>query len=203
MRHPGRQNIPEPAMLHADDVRTPLKSPSSAKDGLFFVPCVPLLQSISGGPGALVWVFFAASGPDTVCPAVPFREGVSCLQESGENYLETILILKERNGSVRSVDIAAELGYTKASVSRAMSILKENNYVTMAGNGEIEFTDAGRDLAESIYDRHRHLTQFLQMALGVSEDIAARDACRIEHVISPETSDAVKRYVHDNEKAQQ
>lgn len=124
------------------------------------------------------------------------------MQESGENYLETILILQERNGSVRSVDIASELGYTKASVSRAMSILREGNYITMDSGGEIKFTEAGRALASDIYDRHRHITQFLEMALGVSPEIAAKDACRIEHIISPETSQAVKDYVHAKEREQ-
>lgn len=124
------------------------------------------------------------------------------MHESGENYLETILILRERNGSVRSVDIATELGYTKASISRAMSLLREQGHITMGEGGEICFTDSGREIAEAIYDRHQHLTQFLQMALGVSPEIAAKDACRIEHVISPQTSDAVKEYVHAREAQQ-
>lgn len=117
------------------------------------------------------------------------------MHESGENYLETILILKERNGSVRSVDVAAELGYTKASISRAMSILREKGYVTTADNGELEFTELGRQTAEAIYERHRYLTRFLEMALGIDNETASCDACRIEHIISPETFEAVKGYV--------
>lgn len=125
------------------------------------------------------------------------------MRESGENYLETILMLQERNGTVRAVDVASELGYTKASISRAMSILRNDGFVTTGEGGELLFTDAGREKAEQIYDRHRHLTQFLEMALGLDPVIAARDACRIEHVISEETSHAVKEYVHAREKQAQ
>ena len=117
------------------------------------------------------------------------------MRESGENYLETFLILKARNGSVRSVDVASELGYTKASISRAISTLREQGYVTMAEDGELEFTQLGQETAEAVYERHRYLTKFLSMSLGVDEETASRDACRIEHVISQDVFDAVKAYV--------
>lgn len=121
------------------------------------------------------------------------------MHESGENYLETILMLQQRNGSVRSVDVATELGYTKASISRAVGILREQGYITIENGGEIIFTDLGRETAEAIYARHTSLTRFLELALGVSPETAASDACRIEHVISQETSEAVKRYVKEHE----
>ena len=107
------------------------------------------------------------------------------MQESGETYLETILILSEQ-GPVRSVDVAGALGYSKPSVSRAMSILRENGYIAMR-EGRIELTETGREKAERIYERHCLLTRYLMDTLGVSESVAAQDACRIEHVIS-ETS---------------
>lgn len=119
------------------------------------------------------------------------------MHESGENYLETILLLQQRNGSVRSVDVATELGYTKASISRAVGILREQGYITIENGGELSFTEFGRQTAEAIYERHRYLTSFLELALGLPNEIAARDACRIEHVISQETSDAVKKYVKE------
>ncbi|MDE7061357.1 MAG: metal-dependent transcriptional regulator [Lachnospiraceae bacterium] len=116
--------------------------------------------------------------------------------ESSENYLETILILSDRLPVVRSVDIANELGFKKSSVSIAMKNLRENNYITVTDAGFIYLTDSGRAVAEMIYERHEFLSGWL-VALGVSQDIAAEDACRIEHVISAETFQAIKKYVKD------
>lgn len=107
------------------------------------------------------------------------------MQESGETYLETILTLGQK-GPVRSIDVAAALGYSKPSVSRAMGILRENGYIRM-GDSHIELTETGREKAEHVYERHCLLTKYLVDTLGVSEQVAAQDACRIEHVIS-ETS---------------
>lgn len=120
------------------------------------------------------------------------------IQESGENYLETILILQSKNGSVRSIDVANELDYTKASVSRAMSILKEAGYITMEQNGSLVLTEAGRKKAESVYERHTLIAKFLEMTLGVSNDIAAQDSCRIEHIISEESFERIKEFIQTN-----
>lgn len=114
------------------------------------------------------------------------------LLESGENYLETILVLTERNGSVRSIDIAEEMNFTKASVSRAMSILKRDNYIIMEPDGRIMLTKEGQKKAASVYDRHVTLTRFINEVLGVNKEIAEKDACRIEHIISPETFSGIK-----------
>lgn len=113
------------------------------------------------------------------------------LHESGEMYLETMLILKKRYGYVRSIDVARELGYSKPSVSRAVSILKDNGYISYDPNGMILLTDKGREIAEGIYEKHQVLTEYL-VRLGVSPETAQRDACRIEHVISPETFAVIK-----------
>ena len=120
------------------------------------------------------------------------------IQESAENYLETILILKKRNGFVRSVDIANELEYSKPSVSVAMKNLRENGYIETDADGEILLLDKGRKIAEKIYERHTLLADWLK-TLGVSPETAAEDACRIEHVISEESFEAIKRHVsrHD------
>jgi len=115
------------------------------------------------------------------------------LLESGEDYLETILILQQRNGSVRSIDIATEMSYSKPSVSRAMSILKKNGYIIMHDDGRIVLTDAGLEKASSVLDRHKTLTTFLSSVLNVPHDIAEKDACRIEHIISPETFEGFKK----------
>lgn len=114
------------------------------------------------------------------------------LLESGENYLETILILTKRNGSVRSIDIANEMDFTKASVSRAMSILKRDNYIIMEADGSILLTKEGLKMANAVYDRHITLTRFIHENLGVDMDIAEKDACRIEHIISPKTLAGIK-----------
>ncbi len=121
------------------------------------------------------------------------------LHESGEMYLETILILKNRFGYVRSIDIAHELGYSKPSVSRAVSLLKEKDYITYDPNGMILLTEKGSEIAESIYERHKVLSKYL-ISLGVSEDTAQRDACRMEHVISPETFDIIKKALAEVQK---
>lgn len=113
------------------------------------------------------------------------------IQESGENYLEAILILKEKNGYVRSIDIAHMLGFSKPSVSRAMSILKKDGYIEIDGLNQILLTESGRKVAETIYERHQVITKFL-MSIGVDEETAAKDACRIEHVISPISFEKIK-----------
>lgn len=120
------------------------------------------------------------------------------IQESGENYLEAILILKERNGYVRSIDVAHELGFSKPSVSRAMSVLKREGHIEMDGLNQILLTESGRKIAETIYERHQVLSKFL-VSLGVDEKIAVADACRIEHVISPESFDKIKEKFFNKE----
>ena len=120
------------------------------------------------------------------------------IHESGENYLETILLLQQQNGFVRSVDVANALDYTKASISRAMRILKEDGYIEIARSGQITLTPQGMEKACDIYERHQVLTRFLMTALGVSHKTADADACRIEHVLSEETFDAVREYVNQH-----
>ena len=114
------------------------------------------------------------------------------IHESAENYLEAILALSEK-GSVRSIDVAQYLGFSKPSVSRAMSLLRDNGYVVMDENSFLILTPAGQEIAETIYERHRLLTQWL-IQLGVDPKIAAEDACKIEHDLSPETFEALKRH---------
>ena len=113
------------------------------------------------------------------------------IHESAEDYLERILMLAEAKGAVRSVDIAAELGVTKPSVSFAMKQLRENGYIRMDKDNLITLTDAGMEIAQRIYTRHKVLTQYL-LELGVDEETARQDACRIEHDISPATFEAIK-----------
>ena len=119
------------------------------------------------------------------------------MQESGENYLETILILKNRNGYVRSVDIANELSFTKASVSRAMSILRKAGLIVMEKSGNIVLTESGFARASAVYERHTVLSDFFRKVLGVDPETAVQDACRIEHVISEESFEQIKQYVAD------
>ena len=119
--------------------------------------------------------------------------------ESSENYLETVLMLHEKKGSVRAVDIANELGFSKASVSVAMKNLRENGYLTVESSGNISLTDKGRIIAESIFEKHK-VVSALFIRLGVPPEIAARDACKIEHVLSPETFDALKKHLHEQDK---
>lgn len=113
--------------------------------------------------------------------------------ESAENYLETILMLSQKLPVVRAVDIANELGYKKSSVSIAMKHLREKEHITVSDAGFITLTDSGKNIAEMIFERHEMLTSVLT-ALGVPEDIAAEDACRIEHVLSPESFEALKKH---------
>lgn len=116
------------------------------------------------------------------------------LQESGEMYLETILVLSKKKSGVRSIDVCEYMGFSKPSVSRAMSILKQGGYVQADGDGYLTLTEAGREVAEKIYERHTILTKFLT-AIGVDEETASEDACRIEHHISDKSFDAIKRQV--------
>ena len=116
------------------------------------------------------------------------------IQESAENYLETILVLHQRKGMVRSIDIVNELSFTKPSVSVAMKHLREDGYIEMDHSGYITLTEKGDAIARKIYERHELFTQWL-ISLGVDEKIAAEDACRIEHVVSPESFEAIKRHV--------
>ena len=116
------------------------------------------------------------------------------LQESGEMYLETILILSQQKGTVRSVDISEYMGYSKPSVSRAVGLLKSGNYIVMEEDGHITLTPAGRQIAEKIMARHTLLTDLL-VSLGVSRETAAEDACKMEHVISDETFGAIQSYI--------
>lgn len=117
------------------------------------------------------------------------------VQESAENYLETILILQKRLGAVRSIDIANELDYSKPSVSVAMRHLREEELISVDGSGYITLLPKGQDIAEQIFERHELLTSWL-VQLGVPREIASEDACRIEHVISRESFDALKNHVN-------
>lgn len=121
------------------------------------------------------------------------------IHESSENYLETILILKNRLGQVRSIDIATELNFTKPSISRAMKLLRENNYITIDNFGYISLTSKGLDIAEKIYKRHIAISKLL-ISLGVEQNIALQDACKIEHVISEETFEKINNAVNLNVK---
>ena len=120
------------------------------------------------------------------------------IQESAENYLETILILQKRNGTVRSIDIANELQFSKPSVSVAMKNLRNNGYIEMDKPGQIRLLSAGEKIAETVYEKHTTITQFLT-TLGVDPQTAAEDACRIEHVISRESFEAIKRHAERKE----
>lgn len=116
------------------------------------------------------------------------------LHESGEMYLETILILKNKNEYVRSIDIANSMNFSKPSVSRAMKLLKEAQLIVIDNKGYIDFTDEGRRIAENVYGRHTALTRFL-IKIGVNEKQAEEDACRIEHIISEETYQCIRSFV--------
>lgn len=119
--------------------------------------------------------------------------------ESAENYLETILILSKKLPVVRSVDIATELGFKKSSVSVAMKHLREKEQITVSDAGYITLTETGREIAEMIYERHNILTSMLT-SLGVSSEVAAEDACRMEHVISAESFAAIKKHYNSKTK---
>ena len=115
------------------------------------------------------------------------------IHESSEDYLETILILKERTGQVRSIDIATEMNYSKPSISVAMKKLRENGYIEVDRDGFITLTDSGYEIASSIYDRHKLLTKFF-ISLGVDAEVAAVDACKIEHELSEETFQKIREH---------
>ena len=119
------------------------------------------------------------------------------LQESGQMYLETILILSKKSNSVRSIDISQYMSFSKPSVSRAVNLLKDGGYILISKEGYITLTALGREIAEKIYERHTILTKCL-IALGVSEETAAEDACKIEHDISDESFSAIKRHIIKN-----
>ena len=119
------------------------------------------------------------------------------LQESGQMYLETILILTSNNANVRSVDICDYMSFSKPSVSRAVGILKKGGYINVSPDGYITLTDKGESEAKRMYDRHRVLSTFL-VSLGVPEDIASADACKIEHHVSDVSFDAIKRHIEKN-----
>ena len=123
------------------------------------------------------------------------------IHESGEDYLEAILMIKKRSGNVRSIDVARELSFSKPSVSVAMKNLREknnitSNYITVDENGFINLTEAGQEIADKIYERHTFLTNWLT-SLGVDPEVAAEDACKMEHAISSESFSAIKKFVAD------
>ncbi len=116
------------------------------------------------------------------------------IQESGEMYLETIYVLSKK-GPVRSTDVAEHMGYSKPSISRAVGLLKSSGYLLMDKEGYLTLTDAGLEIASKMYERHILLSEFL-VRLGVDKDVAAADACKIEHVISEESFEAIKSHIH-------
>ncbi len=117
------------------------------------------------------------------------------MHESGEMYLETILVLKLRKGTVHSVDVAKALNFSKPSVSRAMKILRDDDFITMQQNGEIDLTPAGLRKAEQIYGRHIILTQFLRDFIGVDDEMAEENACRMEHILNQEVVDKIVQFM--------
>lgn len=121
------------------------------------------------------------------------------LQESGEMYLETILILSKKSPFVRSIDVGEYMGFSKPSVSRAVGLLKKGGYIAVSEEGHLTLTEAGYEIANKIYERHTLLTQYL-IRLGVSPEVATEDACKMEHDISDETFEAIKRHVSGMEK---
>ena len=121
------------------------------------------------------------------------------IQESAENYLETIHILSRRKGNVRSIDIVNELEFSKPSVSVAMKNLRENGYIQMDKDGFITLTAIGREVAETMYERHTLLSEWL-VYLGVDKETAIEDACRMEHVISARSFEKIKQHVEDNKE---
>ena len=117
------------------------------------------------------------------------------IQESGEMYLETILILSKKQPHVRSIDVGEYMGFSKPSVSRAVGLLKNGGYITVDEDGYLSLTDLGLELATKIYERHKILTSFLT-SIGVDEDTASQDACKIEHVLSDESLEAIKKHIN-------
>ena len=140
--------------------------------------------------------------PPSKQDAVPelSQKKVGEIAESGENYLETILLIKSRrdNGLVRAVDVANELKVSKPSVSRGLSLLKDKDLIKIGIAGDIELTQKGREVADSILKKHQMLTVFFRHIAKVSNDIAQADACRIEHVISDETMQGIEQYLKEN-----
>lgn len=118
------------------------------------------------------------------------------LQESGEMYLETILVLSKANPCARSIDVGEYMGYSKPSVSRAIGLLKNGGYVYVDSQGHLSLTESGLEIAEKTYERHQLLTRFF-IRLGVDEETASQDACRIEHIISDTTFQAIKRHAKE------
>ena len=116
------------------------------------------------------------------------------IQESGEMYLETILVLTEKNPHVRSIDVCEHMGFSKPSVSRAIGLLKNGGYVCVDKDGYLSLTEAGFEIAHKMYERHKFLTEFL-VKLGVDEKVATDDACKIEHHLSDESFEAIRKYV--------
>ncbi len=116
------------------------------------------------------------------------------LQESGQMYLETILILTQKRSHVRSIDVCEEMGFSKPSVSRAIGLLKKGGYVNVDDDGYLSLTDSGRETAQKIYQRHKILTEFLT-SIGVDPEVASADACKIEHHISDESLEAIKKTI--------
>ncbi len=121
------------------------------------------------------------------------------LKESGEMYLETIYVLSKKSSYVRSIDVGEEMGYSKPSVSRAVGLLKEGGYITVGTDGSLHLTPLGKEIAEKTYERHTVLSE-LFVCLGVNEETATADACKIEHVISSETFAALKSYLNEHIK---
>ena len=118
------------------------------------------------------------------------------IHESAEDYLESILIIQEQSGQVRSIDVVNKLGYSKPSVSIAMKKLRESGYITMAGDGTITLTDSGMEIASQIYNRHKTITRLFEL-LGVSSEQAALDACKVEHDLSEETFGRICAFIDD------
>lgn len=121
------------------------------------------------------------------------------LQESGEMYLETIYILSKKQAVVRSIDVGEYMGFSKPSVSRAVGLLKNGGYITVDPDGHITLTEEGVDVAEKMYERHTLLTDFL-VSLGVNKETATEDACKIEHDISDESFEAIKKFIEGKKK---
>jgi Mn-dependent DtxR family transcriptional regulator len=125
------------------------------------------------------------------------RKGAKQVKESGEMYLESIYVLGKENMPVRSIDIAEHMGYSKPSVCRAVALLKKEGFISVDKDGHITLTDNGKVRAKQIYERHTILTQMLNI-LGVDKETSSKDACRIEHVISQNTFDAIKKYLQEH-----
>ena len=121
------------------------------------------------------------------------------IQESGEMYLETILVLSRQSGHVRAIDVGEHMGYSKPSVSRAMGLLRQGGYIEISKDGAINLTPVGYEIAQKIYERHTILTRFL-LSLGVNEAVASEDACKMEHAISDESFEAIKNHVIEDTK---